>query len=148
MPSGKLRLALHGDPSRRRQPRGCPTSSLRPTELSKNITTPQTTLQAISIPTISRLPAFPKLPGAKPTVTNEFSYRNSFTKTLPYLPTHCVSIPSLPLLWAVSYSSYGPNRRSTDTRLTVYCGGNLGKLSYPISVRRPNSVGSYHAPPP
>jgi len=29
MPSGKSALALRGDPSRRRQPRGCPTSSFQ-----------------------------------------------------------------------------------------------------------------------
>jgi len=69
-------------------------------------------------------------------------------KHYPACEPTTLSIPYLLLAWAVSYSSDGPNAKIRGFPLDVYCGGNLGKLSNSKSVRRLNSVGSYHAPPP
>lgn len=91
MPSGESAPGTTWRPIEAATTPWVPNLKLPATKLSKNIITPQATLQAISVPTCKLLPA------------NECTYRNLIRKTLPW--------PDSPnglscATWPVSYSRY------------------------------------------
>jgi hypothetical protein len=125
MPSGKSARGTTWRPIEAATTPWVTNLKLPATKLSKNITTPQSLLQAISVPTNCNNPPCQPFPTPNLPATNEFSNRNLLHKTLP-------RVWNLLPGWAVSYSTYDPKTRASS---------NFGKyyLTYTVVVITRNS---------